>query len=86
MAFSTNVWNQVKNLTADKLIRALERDGWERDVSIGKQLGFYKTGVPGKRIVIHYHPQKTYGPKLLKALIEDIGWTETDLIRLKIIK
>jgi hypothetical protein len=39
-----------------------------------------------KRIVIHYHPRKTYGPKLLKSLLADIGWSEADMKRLKLIK
>ncbi len=28
----------------------------------------------------------TYGPKLLKGLLADIGWEEKDLRRLKLIK
>ena len=40
----------------------------------------------GKRVTVHYHPGKTYGEKLLKELIKDIGWTEQDLLRLKLIK
>ena len=40
----------------------------------------------GRRVVIHYHPKKTYGPGLLKDLVRDIGWTDDDLIRLKLIK
>ncbi len=39
-----------------------------------------------KRVSIHYHPKKTYGPKLLKKLLRQIGWTEDDLRRLKLIK
>ena len=37
-------------------------------------------------MVIHYHPRKTYGPKLLKALLADIGWSEADMRRIKLIK
>jgi predicted RNA binding protein YcfA (HicA-like mRNA interferase family) len=87
MAFSGNVWNQLKNLSADDLIRALEQDGWRRDpASKGATLGYIKGGSPNKRVVIHYHPRKTYGAGLLKALLDDIGWTEDDLKRLKVIK
>jgi hypothetical protein len=39
-----------------------------------------------KRIVIHYHPGKTYGPGLHKGLISDIGWADNDLRRVKLIK
>lgn len=87
MAFTPNVWNQLKNLTADNLIKALERDGWTKDpASKGATIGYIKGGSPKKRIVIHYHPKKTYGPGLLKGLIADIDWTEEDLRSLKLIK
>jgi predicted RNA binding protein YcfA (HicA-like mRNA interferase family) len=85
MAFPSHVWNQLKNLTADDLIRALERDGWARDpASKGAILAYIKGGSPNRRVTIHYHPRKTYGPGLLKALLADIGWTEEDLRRLKV--
>ena len=87
MAFPPNVWNQLKNLTADTLIRALQQDGWIRDpASKGAILAYIKSGSPNQRITIHYHPKKTYGPSLLKALLTDIGWNENDLKRLKLAK
>ncbi|GAB4108212.1 MAG: hypothetical protein Kow001_04220 [Acidobacteriota bacterium] len=87
MAFSADVWKQLKNLTAVDLIRALERDGWEREGKRGATLGFFKNSPEGnRRVVIHYHPQKTYGAKLIQGLLADIGWTETDLKRLKLIR
>jgi predicted RNA binding protein YcfA (HicA-like mRNA interferase family) len=86
MGLPQNVWNQVKNLTADEIIAALDRDGWEPDPSSrGAILGFIKEN-PRKRVTIHYHPRKTYGPKLLRALLDDIGWEVEDLRRLKLIK
>jgi hypothetical protein len=44
------------------------------------------TDISRKRIVIHYHPRKTYRPKLLTALLGDIGWSEADMRRVKLIK
>jgi len=79
-----NVWDQVKNLTADELIRALEKDGWLRDVRRGAEHVYRHSD--GRRVSIHYHPGKSYGPKLLKALLADIGWTHDDMRRLKLIK
>ena len=84
MAFHQTVWSQLKNTTASALIRALIADGWEEDVKSGATRAFRKDA--GKRVVIHYHPKKTYGAKLLQALIKDIGWSEDDLKRLKLIK
>jgi predicted RNA binding protein YcfA (HicA-like mRNA interferase family) len=87
MAFTPNVWNQIKNLSADALIKALQRDGFQNEGKSGAVLGFYKPGNPApRRITIHYHPGKTYQPKLLTALIAAAGWDENDLRRLKLIK
>jgi len=38
------------------------------------------------RVSIHYHPKKTYGAKMLQGLLGDIGWSESDLRKLKLIK
>lgn len=85
MAFSGNVWKQIRSITADELIRALERDGWELQPCKGA-LHPYRNPDRERIVIIHYHPRKTYGPGLLKALLADIGWTETDLKRLKLVK
>ncbi len=84
MNFSKQIWDQLKNKSADDLISALKKDGAILDTTRGSaQVYLYPDS---KRIAIHYHPHKTYGPALLKALIEDIGWKENDLRRLKLIK
>ena len=83
MAFSRNVWDQLKSLTAGRLIRALEKDGWAEEDSRGATRGFVKDD---RRLVIHYHPRKTYGSKLLKELIKTTCWTENDLEKLQLIK
>ena len=84
MAIPRTAWEQLRNRTASDLIRALRRDGWEEDLTNGATRAFRRE--KGERVVIHYHPKKTYGAKLLKALIEDIGWTSEDLKRLKLVK
>ncbi len=88
MAFSPNVWNQLKNVTADDLMSALARDRSVLDNTHGAVLVYVKRDAGGSRarVAIHYHPRKTYGPKLLRGLLDDIGWTESDLRRLKLIK
>jgi predicted RNA binding protein YcfA (HicA-like mRNA interferase family) len=86
MAFPQHVWNQVKNLTADELISALQQDGWQRDSSKGAIFIYIKHGSANRRVSIHYHPKKNYGAKMLQALLADIGWTEDDMRRLKLIK
>lgn len=85
MAFSPAVWSQLKNKTADELVAALRRDGWERESTPGA-IHVYRHPDSGKRATIHYHPRKTYGPKLLQSLLNDIGWSEEHMRRLKLIK
>jgi predicted RNA binding protein YcfA (HicA-like mRNA interferase family) len=78
-----NFWSQVKNITADTLIGALEKDNWIQRSGRGSRLVFVKD----RRLVsIHYHTGKTFGPQLLQDLIRSTGWTEKDLKRLKLIK
>ncbi len=84
MSFSKNVWNQLKNTTADELIKALKKDGFEYDETSGAVQVYRHPD--GRRVTIHYHPKKTYGAGLLKQLISDIGWSEADMKRLKLIK
>ena len=87
MAISRSVWDQLRAKTADDLIRALGKDGWVEEDRQGARRGFIKEiGAERQRVVIHYHPGKTYGAGLLKALIGDIGWAADDLKRLKLIK
>ncbi len=78
-----DIWSQLKNVTADKLIHALENDGWRLRGGSGSRRIYLK----GQRLVsIHYHPKKGYGRDLLSDLLRDIGWSEKDLRRLKLIK
>lgn len=84
MKLPRDVWLQLRNITADQLIRALQRDGWIRDETRGAEQVFRHED--GRRVAIHYHPGKTYGPKLLRALLQDIGWSVEDMRRLKLVK
>jgi predicted RNA binding protein YcfA (HicA-like mRNA interferase family) len=80
------IWHQLKNLTADDLIAALLHDGWTQDTNRGAVRVYLKAGNPKRRVTIHYHPKSGYQPSLLKHLIADIGWTEDDLRRLRLVK
>ncbi len=78
------VWDRLKNLSCDQLVRLLLKDGW----FLARQSGALRTyrHPNGKQVTIHYHPNKNYGPDLLKELLSDVGWTEQDLKRLNVIK
>ena len=89
------VWDQLKNITKQQLIRAIERDGWIREETKGRQgkkgantLAYRHPDRPpnANRIVIHPHPKRTMSPSLLKDLLAVLGWTEEGLVRLKLIK
>lgn len=82
------LWDQLKNITAGELKQALDKDrvnGWYPDET-GSSATVYRNDHFGKVVSIHSHPHKTYGPGQLKELLNDIGWTEEDLRRLKLIK
>lgn len=84
MKYAKQTWDQLKNITTDELIRALEKSGWVQDES-SRNILVYR-GPNKERVTIHYHPKKTYGANLLKSLLKDIGWSENDLKKLKLIK
>lgn len=88
MAFAPNVWSQLKGKSADDIVDALGKDGWVLDPESSGAIRVYLKGEgqSRRRITIHYHPRKTYGPNLLKALLADIGWDEKDMKRIKFIK
>jgi len=56
MKYSPHIWGQLKNLTADDLVGALRRDGWELDAKRGAEQVYRSPG--GRRVSIHYHPGK----------------------------
>jgi predicted RNA binding protein YcfA (HicA-like mRNA interferase family) len=87
MKYSKRAWDQLKSITCDRLVSALEQDGWIFDTGKGSQR-IYRKIIDDivHRVSIHYHAQKTYGANLLKSLLEDIGWSEDDMRRLKLIK
>ena len=85
MSFRDDIWKQLKNMSADRLISALLKDGFVLDATVRTERIYRHE--EGRKVTIHYHVgSKTYGPKLLRALLQDIGWTEKDLRRLKLIK
>ena len=84
MKYSKQAWDQLKNKTCDDLVTALTKDGFALDEGVGRSRVY--VAPDGRRVAIHYHPGKTFGPNLLKGLFTDLGWSEADLRRLKLIK
>jgi predicted RNA binding protein YcfA (HicA-like mRNA interferase family) len=84
MRYTKAAWDQLKKLTPERLSGAVERDGAAPEGRKGAVRAY--RWPDGRRVTIHYHPGKQYGRKLLQALFDDIGWTEEDLRRLKLIE
>jgi len=83
MNYPDNVWKQLKAKTCDDFISALQKDDWVFEGARGAVHSYRKNK---KIVTIHRHPGDSYGPSLLKALLERTEWTIDDLRRLKLIK
>ena len=85
MTFSKNAWNQLKAITENELISALLKDGFVPDAQLRAERIYRHPD--GRKVSIHYHTgNKCYGRGLLSSLLEDAGWAESDMLRLKLIK
>jgi hypothetical protein len=88
MKFPKNIWDQIKSLTSNDFYQALQKDDkWEFIDSKGAQQTF-RNKCNGDYVSIHLHPTSKcgYGQKLLKDLLDQIGWSEEEMRQLKLIK
>jgi predicted RNA binding protein YcfA (HicA-like mRNA interferase family) len=88
MNYEKNVWDQLRSCSSKDFYRALKKDkNWNQTNSVGSQQ-IFRNKHDGRYVSIHLHPSDKggYGPKLLKELLNQINWTEEELIRLKLIK
>ncbi len=66
-------WDQLKNITAGELKKALDKDrssGWYPDET-GSSATVYRNDHLGRIVSVHNHPHKTYNSGQLKELLED---------------
>lgn len=74
----------LKNLTARKIVRALEKEGFLLDRQQGSHRIYRHPD--GRRVEVVFHKESdAFSPKARKAMIEAAGWGLTDLKRLKLI-
>ena len=67
-------------------MKALRDDGWYRVKGRSGASQAFVNDDETKCVTIHVHPKKTMGRKLLKGLLDHIGWDENDLQALKLVK
>lgn len=84
MAFDRNVWDQLRAKPMKRYMKALLRDGWEREKSKSARIPFSKPG--HQPIMIHCHPNDAFSPGVLKEFLDKTGWDEDDLRRIGLIK
>lgn len=73
----------IKNITAGKLIRALQRDGFVKRRSRGSLIFVHPDG---RMVPVHYHHSgQAFPPKTLRRILEQARWITEDLKRLKLI-
>ncbi len=77
----------IKESLEGEFIKTLRRDGFYEDEAEGSSTVFLKLGPPRRRLAIHvHHKSDTMGPELLKTLLNNTGWDESDIKRLKLVK
>jgi len=77
---------KLRNVKIRTLVRALEKDGFELKRKSGSHKT-YKHPERGTRITVSYHHSgETATPGLLQEVIKAAGWTEADLVRLRLMR
>ncbi|MBI4480598.1 MAG: type II toxin-antitoxin system HicA family toxin [Acidobacteria bacterium] len=77
--------DQLRSTRARDWIRALEHDGFATRKSKGSHHIYQHSD--GRRVLVVYHKlSDTFGPKTVKQLLDGTGWSEADLIDLKLLK
>ena len=75
---------ELRSLTAERFIRALEADGFVWTRSRGSHRVYRHPD--GRRVVVAFHrPGTTFPLKTLSAMLRGTRWTDDDLRQLKLI-
>ena len=78
-------YSKLRSLTAKKIISALIKNGFHFDRESGSHQQYLHPN-KGRVTVSFHHPSDTFPPKTLKRIIQETGWTEKDLKRLKLLE
>ena len=74
-----------RGITARQLIRALHADGFQLTRTRGSHR-IYRHPDGRRAVVAYYRLGDTFPIGTLKAMIDDIGWTDEDLARLNLVR
>jgi predicted RNA binding protein YcfA (HicA-like mRNA interferase family) len=77
---------KLKNVTVREFIRALEKDGFEFKRQRGSHKVYFHPERNRQVLIAYHHSSETILSGMLHDLIDDAGWTEDDLIRLKLMR
>lgn len=80
-------YRRIRNITTRELETGLARDGFKLERSTGSHRQYYDAAT-GRKVVLSWHGGgRTFKIATLSSIIEaQAGWTEADLIRLKLIR
>jgi len=78
-------YSKLRSLTAKKIVSALIRDEFYLDRESGSHQQYLHPN-KGRVTVSFHHPSDIFPPKTLKRIIQEAGWTEKNLKRLKLLK
>lgn len=77
--------SELRGVTTQQIIRALESDGFVWARSKGSHRVYRHPD--GRRVVVAFHrPGATFPPKTLGSMIAAAGWVDDDLRRLRLIR
>jgi predicted RNA binding protein YcfA (HicA-like mRNA interferase family) len=72
---------KLPRVTARQMLRALGRDGWQVEGSVGSHLQLVHPSKPGK-VTVPMHAGDIIGPKLFRNILAQAGLSPDELRRL----
>jgi len=73
-----DIFDRLKNITKHDFIKALERDGFLRDVESKQGAILVYRHSDGRRVTVHYHPKAGFGREQLKKMVDAVGWASRE--------
>ena len=61
-----------RDVSGERVIRALGRAGWYRDHQVGSHVTLRHHKIPGKKVVVPVHPGPLK-PKVLQRILREVG-------------